>query len=70
MQPPLHGDAHLLDSLAQRSLASMDVGGMEGVDVHGGNSIAELKPGRNYSVGNLINEGTSAIKIHKVQPPY
>ena len=68
MQLSLEGDAHLFGRLAQGSLVGMDVGGMEGVDVNWGTSVARLRPGRNYSIGIVIMKCIGAICIQKVQP--
>ena len=67
MQLSVESDAHQLDRLAQGSLVSMAVDGVEGVDVNGGTPVSGLRSGQNYSIDILINECTGAISIHKVK---
>ena len=69
MQLSLEGDTHLLDRLAQGSLAGMGVSGMEGVDVNWGTPVTGLRSGRNYSIDILIIECTRAIRIQKFSLP-
>ena len=66
MQLSLEGDAYLLGRLAQGSLVSMGVSGMEGVDVNWGNPVTGLMSRRNYSIDILTIKCTGAIRIQKV----
>ena len=50
MQLFFDGDAHLLGRLAQGSLVSMGVGGVEGVDMNEGTPVAGLRPGANIAL--------------------
>ena len=56
MQLSVESDTHELDRLAQGSLVSMAVDGVESVDVNGGTLVAGLRPGQNYSIDIITNE--------------
>ena len=54
MQLSFDGGAHLLDHHAQGSLVSMGGGDVEITDLNGGDTVAGLRSGCNYSIGTLV----------------
>ena len=57
-------------TVLQGPLVSMGVRCVGVVDVNGGTAVAELRPGRNCSIGIFINECTGAIRRQNVQSLY